>query len=458
MGQILVIDDHQNTRDALSKILSSKGLEPIAKESAEEALDSFASQEIDLIITDLKLPGISGMDLLKQIRKIDDHIPVILITAYATVATAVEAIKLGAYDYITKPFSVDEIEIKVDKALATRYLTAKNRSLQMENEYLREEARLHFSEMIGRSEPMQQIFELVKKVAPTNSPVLITGESGTGKELIARAVHYNSPRQDKPFVKVSCSTLAEGVLESELFGHEKGAFTGAHRRKPGRFEVAGEGTIFLDEIGDIPLSTQVKLLRVLQEKEFERVGGTETLRMKARLITATNHNLLEGIKDKTFREDLYYRLNVVGIEMPPLRDRKDDIPLLVQHFIENYRRETAKKIRGIDADALELLIHYPWPGNVRELENVIERAMVLAPGESITIGELPPNFAQEAVESDEQILSGKQRYAIKLQEHEKRLIETAYRENNENISQTAKALGLNRTTLRYKMEKYGLIG
>ncbi|MFC1484787.1 sigma-54 interaction domain-containing protein, partial [Candidatus Neomarinimicrobiota bacterium] len=276
--------------------------------------------------------------------------------------------------------------------------------------------------------------------------------------LIARAVHYNSPRQDKPFVKVSCSTLAEGVLESELFGHEKGAFTGAHRRKPGRFEVAGEGTIFLDEIGDIPLSTQVKLLRVLQEKEFERVGGTEMLRMRARLITATNHNLLEGIKDKSFREDLYYRLNVVGIEMPPLRDRKDDIPLLVQHFIENYRRETAKKIRGIDPEALELLIPYHWPGNVRELENVIERAMVLATGDSITIAELPPNFAHETGAYDEQTLPGDQSFGAKLQEHEKRLIAAAYRENNENISQTAKALGLNRTTLRYKMEKYGLIG
>ncbi len=428
--------------------------------SAEKAFDIFSSNTIDLVITDMKLPGKSGLKFLKQVREIDPDIPVIVITAFATVQNAVEAMKAGAIDYITKPFTVEEIEVKIDKALTARKLTIENRQLSLENEYLREETQYHFSEMIGKSQPMQEIYHLIRKVASANSPILILGESGTGKELIARAIHYSGSRKDKPFIRVNCAALAEGVLESELFGHEKGAFTGAIRRKPGRFEIAAEGTIFLDEIGEIAPSIQVKLLRILQEKEFERVGGTETLTMKARLIAATNQNLESLIAQKIFRHDLYYRLNVVSIQLPLLRDRKDDIPLLVYHFIEKYNQEAVKKIQGITPEAMKYLLHYSWPGNIRELENVIERAIVLSNRSFIDIEDFPQNIIEHnsfPSSTGQNKDAEKESLMNQTGEYEKNLIFDALRMTGGNISRAAQHLGIKRTTLRYKMDKYDLL-
>ncbi|NOY60201.1 MAG: sigma-54-dependent Fis family transcriptional regulator [Calditrichaeota bacterium] len=456
MTTILIVEDHQNTAEAIYQIVEGKQMQGLIADSAEKAFDIYKATTVDLIITDMKLPGKTGLDFLKQVREVDADIPVIVITAFATVQNAVEAMKVGAFDYITKPFTVEEIEVKIDKALDARELVRKNRILHWENEYLREEARYHFSEIVGQSPSMQQIYGLVKKVAPANSPVLILGESGTGKELIARAVHYSSPRKNSPFVKVNCAALAEGVLESELFGHEKGAFTGAIRRKPGRFEIAAEGTIFLDEISEIPPSIQVKLLRVLQEKEFERVGGTETLKMKARLIAATNQKLEELISKKLFREDLYYRLNVVSLHLPPLRERSEDIPPLVHHFIGKYNQESGKKVQGMTPAAMKFLLTYTWPGNIRELENVIERAIVLTGRSRIDIEDLPQNiinlnnFHKDNGQDDENLIK-------RIEEYEKHLIFNALMRTRGNISQAAQYLGIKRTTLRYKMEKYDLL-
>jgi len=456
MATILIVDDHQNTAQAIHQIALGKGLDGMVAENAEKAFDLFRANAIDLVITDMKLPGKSGLDLLKQVREVDPDIPLIVITAFATVQNAVEAMKAGAIDYITKPFTVEEIEVKIDKALAARALIKENKKLHLENEYLREQEQYQFSEIVGQSPPMQHIYALVEKVAPANSPVLILGESGTGKELIARAIHYSSPRKNSPFVKVNCAALAEGVLESELFGHEKGAFTGAIRRKPGRFEIAGSGTIFLDEISEISLSTQVKLLRVLQEKEFERVGGTETLKMKARLVAASNQNLDDLISEKRFRKDLYYRLNVVSLHLPPLRERSEDIPPMVHHFIEKYNQESGKKVQGITPPAMKILINYTWPGNVRELENVIERAIVLTNQINIDIDDLPHNITggdglqAHDGEHDETLVN-------RIEEYEKNLIFNALMKTKGNISQAAEGLGIKRTTLRYKMEKYDLL-
>lgn len=460
MATILIVEDHQNTAEAILQIVQGKNLTGLLTNSAEDAFEKFSNSSVDLIITDMKLPGKTGLDLLKQVREIDSDIPVIVITAFGTVQNAVDAMKSGAYDYITKPFSVEEIEIKIDKALNARKLTMENRQLSLENEYLREEVHYQFSEMVGKSQPMKEIYYLIQKVASAHSPVLILGESGTGKELIARAIHYSSFRKDRPFIRVNCAALAEGVLESELFGHEKGAFTGAVRRKPGRFEIAGEGTIFLDEISEIAPSIQVKLLRILQEKEFERVGGIETLTMKARLIAATNQNLQSMISQNKFRHDLYYRLNVVSIQLPSLRDRKDDIPLLVHHFIEKYNQEAVKKIQGITPEAMKYLLHYSWPGNIRELENVIERAIVLSNRSLIDIEDFPQNIIDHnssPTSTGQNADADKESLMNQTEEYEKNLIFDALRETGGNISRAAQQLGIKRTTLRYKMEKYDLL-
>jgi DNA-binding NtrC family response regulator len=461
MENILLVDDNQSTLDALEQIVIEKGYNCITTGTAEEALHQFLSSPADMVITDMKLPGISGLDLLKKIKEIDDTIPVIVVTAFGSVEKAVEAVKLGAFDFITKPFTVESIEIKIDKALRAKKLAQENKELALENEYLRSEFASDFSEIIGTSKGVMGVFNQIEKVADANSPVLILGESGTGKELVARAIHYNSHRRDKPFVRVNCAALAQTLLESELFGHEKGAFSGAIRRKPGRFEIAQEGTIFLDEIGDVPPEVQVKLLRVLQEKEFERVGGTETLKMKARLITATNKNLTELVRENKFREDLYYRLNVVPIYLPPLRERKEDIPLLVSHFIKKYSAEAKKQITGISDSALQMLVKYDFPGNVRELENIIERAIVMSGGNILTLKDFPESIVDGIVHDSKikaQVGNEEVGLSYLVNDFEEKLIKKILKKNGGNISKTAKELKINRTTLRYKMEKYGLIG
>jgi two-component system response regulator HydG len=385
-----------------------------------------------------------------------------LITAYGPIDIAVEAMKLGAVDFLTKPFDTNEFRVKVEKALKTRDLKRERDAFKAQAEYLREEVEHHFGEIVGRSEAMRGIYESIRKVAEANSSVYVYGESGTGKELIARAIHRESSRSGGPFIKVNCSSLAEGLLESELFGHEKGAFTGAIRERKGRFELAHEGTLFLDEISDIPLSTQVKLLRVLQEKEIERVGGERTITVDVRIISATNRDLAPMVERGEFREDLFYRLHIIPIEVPPLRERKEDILPLVTHFIQTIAAEMAKPITGITDEAMELLLRYDWPGNIRELENMIERAIVLCEGEQLDPPLFPIDERKVPRSSSAATLNVPPAGAITLDNAlegiERAMIEDALEKSGGVKTKTAELLGIKTSALYYKLEKYGLTG
>jgi len=386
MESILIVDDERNYLLVLETLLADAGYEVITCDNASEALEVTSSHDLDLVITDMRMPGVDGMEFLVQLRSLQPEIPVIMMTAYATVEKAVEAMKCGAFDYITKPFKNEELILTIRKALEMHRLKQENRLLSQE---LQE--RFKFGNIVGKSKAMRQVYEIIEKVAQTRASVLITGESGTGKELIARAIHFNSPRSDKPFVSVNCSALPETLLESELFGHERGAFTGAVTRRKGRFELAHNGTLFLDEVGDMSPALQVKLLRVLQEMRFERVGGTATLQVDARLVAASNRDLKREVEIGRFREDLYYRLKVVHINMPPLRERRDDIPLLVHHFLRKVAKANGLPVKKVSHEALKYLYQYDWLGNVRELENVIERAVILCDGDEIR----PQDLAEE---------------------------------------------------------------
>ena len=460
MENILIIDDNKSTIDALTQIIVKNGFHVYTADSAESGYDIFVNNPVDLIITDFMLPGMNGIELLSKIRHINDLIPVIIITAYGSVEKAVEAVKMGATDFIAKPFTIDEIELKIKKTLETSLLTKQNKELSLENEYLRTELSYNFSEIIGQSKAMFKVIEQIKKLADANSPVLLLGESGTGKELAARALHVNSHRKDRPFVRVHCAALAQGVLESELFGHEKGAFSGAVNKKPGRFEIAGDGSIFLDEIGEISPELQVKLLRVLQEREFERVGSNVTIKMNARIIAATNRNLFKMVNEGTFREDLFYRLNVVPVEIPPLRKRKEDIPVLANHFIKKYSIEANKKIFEIKYDVLDALQEYQWPGNIRELENVIERAVVMSDSDILSLKDFPENIIYQTgniEDANKSTVNKNNNLTYLIEKYERELIQNALNKSENNISKASKILGIKRTTLRYKMGKYGLI-
>lgn len=372
MEKILVVDDEKSMRDFLALVLKKEGYFVAVASDGQEAIQTLQKDIFDLVITDLKMPKQSGIDVLKVVKETAGETLVIMITAFASTETAVDALKQGAYDYITKPFQIEEVKLIIRNALEKRRLRAENLLLRRELKGLGT-----FENIIGKSEKMQKVFEVVRKVADTNSNVLILGESGTGKELVARAIHFNSRRKDKPFVTVNCSALPETLLESELFGHMKGSFTGAVNNKEGLFEVASGGTIFLDEIGETPSPIQVKLLRVLQEKEFRRIGGTKDVRVDVRIIAATNKDLNRAVEEGSFREDLYYRLDVIPIHLPPLRERSEDIPILVQHFLTKFSQATGKNVQGITPEAIQLLKAQEWRGNVRELENVIERVMAL---------------------------------------------------------------------------------
>jgi DNA-binding NtrC family response regulator len=458
-AKILVVDDEQIVLKSCQKILEGGGHQVFIALSGPEALDLLAKEPVDIVITDIKMPGMDGMEVLERVKEKYPDILVIIITGYSTVQSAVQAMKLGAFDYIPKPFTPDEVLIVVEKAL-------EKKSLIYENIYLRKEleAKYGFDNIIGSSPKMQEVYKLIRKVAPTDSTVLIRGESGTGKELIARAIHFNSPRKQKPFVPVDCGVLASELLESELFGHVKGSFTGAIVTKPGLFEIADGGSIFLDEIGDVNQNFQSKLLRVLQEREFTPVGGVKSRKVDLRFIVATNKDLDKLVEEKQFREDLFYRLYVVSITIPPLRERKDDIPLLAYHFLRKYIKEMNKNIKSISVDAMNMLIAYSWPGNVRQLENVIERGIVMAEGDAITTEHLPFVVRAEITHPDTPIPKNSEELKqIKkkvressIESIEKSFILDALTRNDWNITRSAKNVGMQRPNFQALMRKYNI--
>ena len=442
---ILIIDDEKNIREGLSAALELDGYSVKLAANGTEGLALIEKGDIDLVITDLRMPGISGEEVLAKVRGESPGIPVIVLTGHGSIDTAVDAMRNGAYDFLTKPLSLDRLSLIVKRALAGRELEIRHSSLQQELD-----AKTSFESIIGKSSEMQRIFHMVRKAAGAKSAVLITGESGTGKELIANALHNLSPRKDNPFIKVHCAALSETLLESELFGHEKGAFTGAAARKRGRFELANTGTIFLDEIGEINQNVQIKILRVLQDKRFERVGGEETLEVDVRVIAATNRNLEEEIAQGRFREDLFYRLNVVHIQVPPLRDRKDDIPLMLNAFLDEFNRENNKSITGFDARSRSAMYKYDWPGNIRQLRNCVESAVVMCSGNEITLEDLPPTVRGAAESNVIQVPMG-----VTMAEAEKIIIQQNLASNQGNKTKTADILGIGRKTLHRKLEEYG---
>ncbi len=450
MSRILIIDDEQSMRDFLSIMLKKEGYDVIAAGNGEDALKAINDEIFDLIITDVKMPGTDGIEVLKTVKEISPETIVIMITAFATAEAAVEAMKLGAYDYITKPFKVDEIKLIIHKAL-------EKHSLRRENILLRREieSRAGFDNFIGKSEPMQTIFSLIRQVADTKSTIMITGESGTGKELVARAVHFLSSRKNGPFVTVNCGALPETLLESELFGYMKGSFTGAISNKQGLFEAANGGTIFLDEISATTPALQIKLLRVLQEREFKRVGGTADIRVDVRVIAASNRDLMSEISKGSFREDLFYRLNVIPIHLPALRDRKEDIPLLVEFFLKKF--SSGRGAKKITPDAMKLLISCRWPGNVRELENTIERLVILAPGDTVQVEHMPDGLKNivpysELVPSD--IPDAGLDLEVILESVEKALLRKALEKTGGVKTEAAKLLGLTFRSFRHRLQKY----
>jgi len=452
---ILIADDEPLTRKSLLEILKFEGYKVSLASDGEEALRQIKENPPDVVIADLKMPKLDGIALLRKIKEYDSNIAVVLVTAYGTIETAVEAMKEGAFDYITKPIIDSEIKIVIQRILEQKKLLEENKVLK---ERLKKEGRKQFYKMIGQNPKMQRIYDLIETVAPTNATVLIVGESGTGKRLIAHALHFYNPyRKDKPFVEVSCGALPENLLESELFGHIKGSFTGAIRDRQGRFEIASGGTIFLDEIDAFSPKLQVKLLRVLQEGEFERVGDTKTIKVDVRVIAATNQDLKKLIKEGLFREDLYYRLNVIPINVPPLRERKDDIPLLVEHFLKKSSQKLKGKIvRDVSPQVMELFFAYDWPGNIRELENVIERAVILCKGERIEVEDLPEFFVElRGKDRDDE----KRNFSLKevVKDSEKEIIEKVLKECGGNRKKAAQILGINRTTLYNKLKAYGIL-
>lgn len=454
MENILIVDDEKNYPMIIGELLHEEGYSSFTASNALEALEIINNEIIDLVLTDVKMPGISGIQLLEKIKEINPDLPVIIMTAYGSVEKAVEAMHKGAYTFILKPFENQALIAHIEKAISVYRIV-------QENNVLREavSSRFSFDNIIGRSKPMQEIYETIKKVAPSNANVLIEGESGTGKELVAKSIHYNSLRKTNQMVVVNCAAFAETLLENELFGHEKGAFTGANTMKKGRFEISDKGTLFLDEIGELPISLQVKLLRVLQEKTIERVGGTESICVDFRLIAATNRNLEDEVRKGNFREDLFYRLNVVTLKLPPLKERPDDIPLLIRHFINKYATgpHSTGKITGISPEAVKILCEYKWKGNVRELENIIERSVIFCNGQTITPADLPTQlrYHPPAILDLDGIPDG-----IGLTETlaavEKKMIQKAMKLSGNIQTKAAELLGIGKSGLNQKLKKFNL--
>lgn len=448
MASILIVEDEAKMRRLLELNLGEEGFTTHAAADAETGLKLLSQEKIDLVVTDFKLPGMNGLEFLQAIKRVDAALPVVIMTAYGSVESAVEAMKVGASDYVLKPFSLAEMVLVIRKELDACKLRDENRSLR---EALGQ--RYEYANVVAQGEKMQAVLALVERVAPTNSTVLLGGESGVGKDLIARAIHEHSHRASGPFIKINSTAIPENLLESELFGYEKGAFSGAMTSKPGKFELADKGTLFLDEIGDVPPAIQVKLLRVLQERQFERLGGTKTLKVDVRLIAATNRDLRAALEEGTFREDLYYRLNVVAIDIPPLREHKEDIPALANFFLERFAHGSGKPVRGITPAAMRLLMDFHWPGNVRELENILERGVTLSSGPMLEAGDihLDTRAANHQAGSAPVIPEG-----MTLDKWEQEIIREALRRANGNKSQAARALGLSRNALRYRLSQMGV--
>ncbi len=450
-AKILVVDDEPSQRKMLQANLSLDGYDVYEADDGKTAISRVSEEFFDLILMDNRMSQLDGIEALKQIKKISPGIPVIIITAYASVETAIEALQSGAHDYLTKPLDIDELRIKVQQTLEFWRLKEENILQKRRIENLFDASRI-----IGRSQKMRQVLETVAMVAPTEASVLILGESGTGKELIANALHQGSNRCDRRFIKINCAALPETLLESELFGHERGAFTGAVGRRPGRFELADGGTIFLDEIGEMTFSTQAKLLRVLQEREFEPLGSTRSVKVDIRVISASNRELKDEVKKGNFREDLFYRLNVVPINLPPLRDRKEDIPLLIDHFLQIYNEKNNRNLKGFHPRALDAMMRYSWPGNIRELENVVERAVILTMDEYVSFSELPESISGESAST----IPATSRVGIApgmtIRELEKELILVTLDHNDGNRTRSAGFLGITRRTLQNKLKEYGI--
>ena len=444
--KILIVDDEAIVRDFISEVLIRMGHAPLAVDSAEKAMEYLGRSEFDIVITDFKMPGMTGIELMHKTLELWPDCRVVIVTAFGTIDQAVSAMKIGAHDYITKPISPDHIEMVVTKALEYK-------TLKLENRILRREIsdKYSFENIIGKSAGMRAVFDLIQRASPTESTILISGESGTGKELVARAIHFNSPRANRPFIKMNCAALPEGLIESELFGHEKGAFTGAIRATSGRFELADGGTLLLDEISEIPPNLQAKLLRVLQEKEFERIGSGQTIKTDVRVIATSNRDLKEEVANGNFRNDLYYRLNVIPIDIPPLRQRKDDIPVLSEFFLNKYGQKIGVPPKSLGDKTTEIFMEYTWPGNVRELENVIERAMVISRNQ-----ELKPSDFPAEISSGIQTISGKGlEVGTTIGNAEKMLILKTLKAHGGNKTKAAEVLGISSRTLRNKLQEYG---
>ena len=444
-GCILIVDDEKNMRRVLGALVRRDGFETLEASNGIAALEVLAEADVDAILTDLKMPQMNGLELLAEVRRLQPATPVIMLTAHGTIGSAVEALKRGAFDFLTKPFEPDEIRQVVAKAIATRRLEEAETCIEADED----PDRL----LLGESSALRSVVKLIQRVAPTRATVLISGESGTGKELVARSLHLHSDRREQSFVKVNCAAIPEGLIESELFGHEKGAFTGAASRKPGRFELADGGSLFLDEIGDMPLSAQPKLLRAIQEARFYRVGGTHTISVDVRIVAATNHDLQEEVRTGRFREDLFYRLNVVPISLPPLRARREDIPALSEFFLGRFARRLGCDLRALSGDALAALVRHDWPGNIRELENAIERATLLCNGPTIEFEDLPGEITENCDPPAEWQSSLRDRVRFATRRIEREAIEEALAATRGNVTQAAEQLGLSRRGLQLKMKE-----
>jgi len=452
MARILIVEDDRNTLSGLVEILQEEGYQVVGAHSAKKALRCLEKEQFDVLLTDLKMPEMNGMELYERSLAVAPELTAIVMTAYSSVKEAVDAMKKGVYEYLTKPLDLDELFVILKKALGDQQLVRENIQLKKQVK-----STFSFANIVGKSDAMQHVFNTIVKVARTQSTVLIRGESGTGKELVARAIHYNSPRAEKPLVEISCASFPETLLESELFGYEKGAFTGADGQKKGRFELAHCGTIFLDEIGDISESVQVKLLRVLQERQISRLGGTQPIAVDVRVIAATNRDLENALAAGRFREDLYYRLNVIPIFLPPLRERKEDIPLLLDHFIKKISLANKVPPPAVSAEALQACLLHPWPGNVRELENAMENAIVLGEGDGVLPTHLPFGVGRKSFATESDFLKGSgPTFKEKVEAAEKHILQTAIRASGGNKSEAAKTLDISLRTMRYKIKKYAL--